>query len=63
MTFEVDFLAVGKESQSGDAIALRYGDFADRDSYRIVVIDGGVKETGTELVDHIKMDCPGPNAT
>ena len=54
MTFEVDFLAVGTESQSGDAIALRYGDFSDRDSYRIVVIDGGFQETGDELVEHIK---------
>lgn len=56
MTFEVDFLAVGTESQSGDAIVLRYGDFSSRDSYRIVVIDGGFKETtGDELVDHIKI--------
>ena len=54
MTFEVDFLAVGTESQNGDAIALRYGNFSDRDSYRIVVIDGGFKETGDKLVEHIK---------
>ncbi len=54
MTFEVDFCAVGTESQSGDAIALRYGDFSDRDFYRIVVIDGGFEQTGDELVEHIK---------
>ncbi len=57
--YEVDFLAVGDESQSGDAIVLRYGDFSDRDLYRVVVIDAGFKETGENVVNHIKKfyDC------
>lgn len=54
MSYEVDVRKVGDESQSGDAITLRYGDFASRESYSVVVIDGGFLETGGELVEHIR---------
>jgi beta-lactamase superfamily II metal-dependent hydrolase len=55
MGFEVDMLAVGEASRSGDAIALRFGNLAGpRDQQTIVVIDGGTKDTGEELVSHIK---------
>ncbi len=62
MSYEVDVRAVGEESKSGDAIVLRYGDFsAGRDGYRVVVIDGGFKEDGNKLVDHI-VDWYGTNS-
>ena len=54
MSFEVDVLGVGQESKSGDAIAIRYGDFSQRESFRVIVIDGGFKESGEEVVNHVK---------
>lgn len=49
--FEIDFLPVGSGEKSGDAIALRYGYEGD---YKVMVVDGGTKESGQALVDHIK---------
>lgn len=49
--YEIDFLAVGDGKRSGDAIAVRYG---SPGAYRIMVVDGGNKESGQALVDHIK---------
>lgn len=55
MGYEVDFLAVGEESKSGDAIALRYGNlFGDRDEQQVVVIDGGFADSGAALVQHLR---------
>lgn len=55
MGYEVDFLAVGEGSKSGDAIALRYGNlYGDRSEQTVVVIDGGFSDSGTQLVEHIK---------
>lgn len=55
MGYEVDFLAVGNGDQSGDAIALRFGNLhGDPTEQRVVVVDGGFRESGEELVDHIK---------
>lgn len=51
MPFEIDFLPVGNGDRSGDAIALRYG---GPDAYTIIVYDGGTKESGAKLVEHIK---------
>jgi beta-lactamase superfamily II metal-dependent hydrolase len=52
---EIDFLAVGEEATSGDAIALRYGDlFGERREQRIVVIDGGNTESGHAVVDLVR---------
>ena len=48
--FEIDFLDV-ESNKSGDAITLRYQ--IDRISC-IHVIDGGFKDTGQKVVDHIK---------
>ena len=54
MAFEVDMLAVGDESRSGDAIALRFGNLSgSRSEQTVVVIDGGTKSTGERLVAHI----------
>jgi beta-lactamase superfamily II metal-dependent hydrolase len=55
MGYEVDFLGVGEESKSGDAIAIRFGNLhGSREEQTIVVIDGGFKDTGEKLVEHIK---------
>lgn len=53
MSYEVDVLAVGEESKSGDAIALRYGDFRHRTLYKVVVVDGGFTKNGENLVQLI----------
>jgi beta-lactamase superfamily II metal-dependent hydrolase len=54
MAFEIDFLPVG-DGKSGDAIALRFGNLTGpRSEQSIVVIDGGFKESGEQLVTHIK---------
>ncbi|QKJ23821.1 ComEC/Rec2 family competence protein [Poseidonibacter lekithochrous] len=55
MGYEIDFIAVGEESKSGDAIAIRFGDLeGDRSNQTVVVIDGGYKKSGEDLVSHIK---------
>ncbi len=54
MAYEIDFLPVGEGERSGDAIALRIGDLSARDKQLVLVIDGGTKESGEELVKHIK---------
>jgi beta-lactamase superfamily II metal-dependent hydrolase len=52
---EVDFLPVGKESKSGDAIVIRYGDLhGPRATHRVVVIDGGFSEDGEVVADHLE---------
>lgn len=56
MGYEIDFLGVGDESKSGDAIAIRFGNLhGGRQEQAVVVIDGGFKVTGTALVEHIKV--------
>jgi beta-lactamase superfamily II metal-dependent hydrolase len=55
MGHEVDFLAVGDESKSGDAIALRFGNlYGERSEQAVVVIDGGFQPDGQKLIDLIK---------
>jgi len=49
--YEIDFLPVGSGERSGDAIAVRYG---VPGSYKVMVYDGGTKESGQALVNHIK---------
>lgn len=49
--YEIDFLPVGSGSKCGDAIAIRYG---TPGNYKVLVYDGGTKESGQALVDHIK---------
>jgi len=54
--YEIDFLAVGPESKSGDAIALRFGNLLEkkREEQAVVIIDGGFKDDGQKIIDHIK---------
>ena len=55
MGIEIDFLAVGDASKSGDAIAIRFGNLhGTRLEQTVVTIDGGTKESGENLVEHIK---------
>ena len=55
MGYEIDVLGVGKESKSGDAIALRWGNLnGNRSEQKVVLIDGGFRETGEDVVTHIK---------
>ncbi len=51
MGYEIDFLPVGNGQKSGDAIAARWG---TEGNYKVIVIDGGTKESGQSLVNHIK---------
>lgn len=54
MSFEIDYIPVGTGKKGGDAIALRYGDFSDPMKQNVVVIDGGTKDSGKLIVEHIK---------
>lgn len=56
--FEIDFLPVGEGERSGDAICMRWGYnlHSDYPEQFVMVVDGGFKETGDIVVDHIR-DC------
>ncbi|MBJ6724196.1 ComEC/Rec2 family competence protein [Geomesophilobacter sediminis] len=55
MGYEIDFLPVGSVERSGDAICFRFGNLAGpRNEQTVVVLDGGFKESGVKLVEHIK---------
>lgn len=51
--FEIDFLWVGEETKTGDAIACRFTEPGTGQT-RVVIIDGGIIETGDRIVDHVK---------
>ena len=51
-TYEIDFLPVGNGERSGDAICIRYG---TPGNYKVMVYDGGTKESGEKLVEHIRL--------
>jgi beta-lactamase superfamily II metal-dependent hydrolase len=53
--YEVDFMNVGEGEKCGDAIALRFGKLlANPPQQTTVVIDGGFKDSGAALVQHIR---------
>ncbi len=55
MGYEIDFLPVGEGEQSGDAIALRFGELdGERSQQTVIVVDGGFKESGEEFIKHVK---------
>ncbi|MDH3382071.1 MAG: MBL fold metallo-hydrolase [Flavobacteriaceae bacterium] len=54
MQYEIDFLPVGDGESGGDAITIRYGDFSNPQKQYVVVIDGGTKESGKKIVEHIE---------
>lgn len=53
MSFDVDVRAVGEESKSGDAIALRFGDLTSSRTQNVVVIDGGFASSAADLVNFL----------
>jgi hypothetical protein len=54
MEIEIDFLAVGDASKSGDAIAVRFGNLVGkREEQTVITIDGGTIESGEDLVEHV----------
>lgn len=54
MAYHIDFLPIG-ESQCGEAIAIHIGDLnsSDRSKRKVILIDGGYKSNGDEIVAHI----------
>lgn len=50
--YEIDFLPVGDEGQSGDAIAIRFLSPGDS-RYRTIIIDAGFQANGEALVEHV----------
>ena len=52
---EIDYLAVGEDSRSGDAIAMRFGDYenAKWKSQSVIIIDGGNAKSGEALIKHV----------
>ncbi|MFA6529020.1 MAG: MBL fold metallo-hydrolase [Candidatus Gracilibacteria bacterium] len=54
MAYEIDYIPVGSGEKGGDAIAFRYGNFSSPQTQKVVVIDGGTKESGKALVEHVK---------
>lgn len=55
MSYEIDYIPVGNGEKAGDAIALRFGNLiGPRNEQSVIVIDGGFKESGEQLVKHIK---------
>ena len=56
MGYEIDFMGIGQGSQSGDAILVRFGNIQGlRNEQTIVLIDGGFKDDGQRIVDHIRL--------
>jgi beta-lactamase superfamily II metal-dependent hydrolase len=51
--FEVIFRAVGENSNSGDCIAIRYGDFSDRSKWFLILVDGGWSADGEAFVQEM----------
>lgn len=51
MYCEVEFLPVGNKSSAGDAIVVRYG---TPQAFELMLIDGGLLETGDEIVVHLR---------
>lgn len=51
MNCEIEFLPVGDTSRAGDAIVVRYGDAS---SYELMIVDGGNRDSGKALVEHVR---------
>ncbi len=52
---EIDFLPVGENSKSGDAIAFRFGTYENSQwkNQKVFIIDGGNKASGEALISHV----------
>lgn len=51
--YEIDYLPVGEEGQSGDAIALRFT-HPETQQYAHVIVDAGFQSDGDALVEHVQ---------
>lgn len=51
--YEVDYLWVGEHTNTGDAIACRFTN-PDTQNKAVMIIDGGFRETGDRLADHVE---------
>src|SRR5260370_6735048 len=54
MDFEVEFRPVGEGSRAGDCLVGRYG---SPQEYWIIVVDGGTRDSGVALVEHLQSLC------
>jgi beta-lactamase superfamily II metal-dependent hydrolase len=55
MSVQIEFLGVGDESKGGDAIIICIGDpDGPRNEFKIVVVDGGYKAAGEQIVESIR---------
>lgn len=54
MAYEIDYIPVDGGEKSGDAIAIRFGNLNGFREQAVVAIDGGFKESGEQLANHIK---------
>ena len=55
MAYEIDYIPAGEGEKSGDCVAIRFWDSQiGLSSQKIIVIDGGFKDSGEQLVKHIK---------
>lgn len=53
--YQIDYLPVGTGSKGGDAITLRFGNLkGPRHEQVVMVIDGGTKDSGKKIVEHIQ---------
>jgi len=48
---EIEFFPVGEGARSGDAISVRFG---SPGNYKVLVYDGGTKQSGQAIVDHVR---------
>src|ERR1700687_3798112 len=54
MNYEIEFRPVGDGSRPGDCIVIRYG---TPDHYWVIIVDGGTRDSGVALVDHLRALC------
>ena len=55
MAYVVDYIPVREDEKGGEAITLRFGNlYGPRNEQSVIVIDGGYKDSGEKLVEHIK---------
>ena len=54
MDYEIEFRPVGEGSRAGDCILVRYGTY---DRYWLTVVDGGTRDSGAALVEHLQKLC------
>ena len=55
-SIEIDFLPVGENSKSGDAITIRFGNCENGKwtKQTIFVIDGGTSASGDAIIEHVE---------